>query len=474
MYKYFERDIYQKMLEWKKGRETNPIPQSLEISGPRQCGKTTLVEKFSKENYRHVVSINLGRIDDLNIVRRWENRVAVPTSDGGVSDFLHLFSEDFVDSPDTVIVIDEIQVSHQVYQMIRQVTRELKSHLIVTGSYLGEITRNKNFSIPAGDLYKLKLTTLTFEEFLGVFGKRELWESLDLFGASDEKDYYEIMRLFGVYIRIGGYPTVISAYINGSSVSVIDAILGNLVKVFVLESKQYLTDIEDIDIVSTLFESVSRLMLDEKRGTFFLPSKLTRYAFEKHKYIFSKKGVISIINWLVASEVLSTCSFCDNHDVKSLVYFSRLYFTDLGIARFFLENAKISSEELSVVLFENFAFLCLQSKFPEQKLVPNNPALNVYGYEEIDFVVDSKVKNTVYSVIVKANRDELNTSNISLGEGVVNKVLFVKGNTCGEADNGRITIPVYLLSRYDFNEGMSPFSISDDFYVVQEMYGFKE
>jgi predicted AAA+ superfamily ATPase len=75
-----------------------------------------------------------------------------------------------------VILIDEIQESAKVYNLIRTFAREFSSYVIVAGSYLGRIL-SKEFFLPAGDLDTLKMETLTFAEFTDIFGEREKFET---------------------------------------------------------------------------------------------------------------------------------------------------------------------------------------------------------------------------------------------------------------------------------------------------------
>ncbi|WP_242949706.1 AAA family ATPase [Clostridium pasteurianum] len=50
-----KRDAYEKLLEWKNNHNN----KVLLIEGARQVGKTYLVKKFSRENYKYVIYINL-------------------------------------------------------------------------------------------------------------------------------------------------------------------------------------------------------------------------------------------------------------------------------------------------------------------------------------------------------------------------------------------------------------------------------
>lgn len=49
-----ERKIYNKLLMWKNSR----TDKCLMISGPRQVGKTYIVEKFAEAQYKSFVELN--------------------------------------------------------------------------------------------------------------------------------------------------------------------------------------------------------------------------------------------------------------------------------------------------------------------------------------------------------------------------------------------------------------------------------
>lgn len=134
-----------------------------------------------------------------------------PIEDNPVRKALELYNPKFKDDKDTIVIIDEIQESAQVYNQIRPLAREFQAYVIVTGSYLGK-TVEPEFFLPAGDMDHLVMETLTFDEFLDVFGERELYETIDLFGGNGSTDYEKLMDYYEVYQRIGGYPAVVVSY----------------------------------------------------------------------------------------------------------------------------------------------------------------------------------------------------------------------------------------------------------------------
>ena len=70
----FKRDIYASLLQWKK----NNSGKVLEVSGARQVGKTYILTKFAKENYKKFIYINMMQtsgqefIACLDKASRWE------------------------------------------------------------------------------------------------------------------------------------------------------------------------------------------------------------------------------------------------------------------------------------------------------------------------------------------------------------------------------------------------------------------
>ena len=81
-----------------------------------------------------------------------------------------LFTLEFQDTEETVILIDEIQESAKVYNLIRIFSREFSSYVIVTGSHLGRIL-SKDFFFLVGDLDTLKMeTSINYYDYLGFTG----------------------------------------------------------------------------------------------------------------------------------------------------------------------------------------------------------------------------------------------------------------------------------------------------------------
>ena len=275
-----KRDIYKRLLEWKR-ENTHKV---LELEGARQVGKTFILDKFAKENYKVQIYVNMAQTSGQEFLACLEQATAwqpgMKRKERPIHEALSLFHGEFEDNKDTIVVIDEIQESSKVYSMIRQFAREFECDFIVTGSYLGK-TREKDFFLSAGDVDSLTMTSLTFAEFLEAAGKRELYETIDLYGASDHAQYDELKHWFDVYLHIGGYPEVVKAYLETGNLEQCADIIESLIRIFVKESGRYFESPLETATFEKVFSSIATMMLKEKKGTKDLITDLTSIIFKE-------------------------------------------------------------------------------------------------------------------------------------------------------------------------------------------------
>ena len=108
---YLKRFVYDRLLDWKNegGHST------LEVGGARQVGKTYLIQKFADENYKHKIYINLFELSGKQFMECYKQATAwtpgTKRQEHPLHDAFQLYEPDFIDSEDTVIIIDEIQKS---------------------------------------------------------------------------------------------------------------------------------------------------------------------------------------------------------------------------------------------------------------------------------------------------------------------------------------------------------------------------
>ena len=259
MKQFFERDIWEDLLKWK-----NTSKATLEVHGARQVGKTTVLKKFCKEEFVQAVYINMADNTGkrfLSCIEKWHSRYYITYTDRTwMPELFKLYRSDFVDAKSTVILIDEIQESSMVYNLIRNITRDMEAKCIVTGSYLGKLL-DRDFFLPAGDVEQLIMYSLSFSEFLAVFGKRDLQKGCYDNRQTDD----ELKLLFEIYLRVGGYPAVIQEFLNTKDFRICLKETHKIIDTFISESRRYFDAIEDDNGFKRLLGAIAEVTINEKK-----------------------------------------------------------------------------------------------------------------------------------------------------------------------------------------------------------------
>lgn len=444
-----KRDIYNKLLEWKE-HEFNLV---LELHGARQVGKTYILKKFAKENFTHFIYINMAEatgkkfLKCIEMAERWE--VGEKGSEKPLYDAIKLYNADFIDNENTLILIDEIQESALVYNAIRTFAREFKSGVIVTGSYLGR-TINREFFYPAGDIYKLELGTITFEEFLDIFGKRTLYKTIDLFGSSNHTEYDELKKYFDDYMQMGGYPSVINAYLDGKRGNELKQEIRRIIDIFINESNAYLTDIKDQKALSNILLPITQTMIKEKKGSSNLIVELQKIMSSDSNKV-SKKSINHAIAWLFTSNIIGYCGKAMECNILDIVQNIRFYFTDIGVANYLLTWTGVDRGTINGLLMETFVYRYLQKMHDNSLLANNTPIFGSYKDGELDFLAKNLNSYELIGIEVKAGNNIAETGNLLLNDKKIDKLYLLKGDSYGGITENKYTIPLYLCGRLKFD-----------------------
>ena len=447
-----ERTAYKKLLEWKKnaGRST------LEVSGARQVGKTYLVNKFADKEYKQKIYIYLLELSGELFLNQYEKLWSEMTQgkrfENPVYELIRRYEPSFTDSPDTVVIIDEIQESAEIYNRVREFTRQLSSDFIITGSYLGRVL-NKEFKYSAGDLDSIEIQTLSFEEFLRAMGKWELYDQLDIYGGSGETVYKKLEELYQIYCTIGGYPAVVLSYLEQKNIEQCQAVLEKIVHLFANESRRYFEDILEYDTYENIFTSVARILVKEKKGldADSFSEELQSIVIKEYSSNLSKAEVNRAIDWLHSAGIIGFAGKLTGCDILSYKAKSRAFFMDLGLTTYFLTQTGCASGDIQGVVNENFVFLDLRRRisFPRE-IALETPAFATWGNYEIDFYVKSIKGQHTYAVEVKSGKNSSRTMDEVLEKKKADYILYTKGKTHGGVKDHIYTIPIYGLAKFRF------------------------
>jgi predicted AAA+ superfamily ATPase len=447
------RDVYKGMIDWKKRREISsldgyPHLTVLMLEGARSTGKTFLAKKFGRENYRHYVYINMSlqaNQDFLNEFRSSKEYYWLR----GTKIWNKMFSDydpEFVDSPDTLVIIDEIQDSLYFYNDIRSLM-ECKFHLLVLGSYIGLTEIDEDFFIPSGDLTRMVVKPLAFTEYLKNIGSYDLYMNLDLFGKSDRKDYNIIQKHFDDYLVVGGFPAAANAFLESGSFEEANIILYENYHTFIKECTKYLKKVIDADLFRDICADVPLFMLREKTGNHI---DFSRYI--KNETSFDYRKVESAIYWLKSCHMLGYCSWDEECGFKRAKSRSRLYYTDIGLSNMLFNGLSEDKGNIDGIIAENFVYLHMDnlSKLPD--LLHKDPVFGTYGNGEIDFLHKSRITSKRFGIDAKQGKNPSHTANKLLSDGKIDYILYARNSSIGGYQEGGIlTIPIYLIGRFNFD-----------------------
>lgn len=448
------RDIYDKLLNWKQ-EDTGRV---LELQGARQVGKTYILKKFAQENFDQVIYINMAEPSGQDFLRCLSQttdwKIGEKRPEHPLQQAVKLYEPDFSDNKGTVIIIDEIQESVETFNQIRTFAREFACYVIVTGSYLGK-TVQKDFFLPAGDIDRMTMETLTFREFLEVFGERQLYSEIDLYGGSKAEDYQKLHEYYGIYQKIGGYPAVVASYAQYKDMDKCFGIIEDLLQVFINESKRYFSDIKDMNIFEKLFNAIALLMLKEKKGVRDLTTELSKIAYQSDSGRMTKKMINYAISWLQESHIIGYASKSIDADYMEIKDNCRYYFMDMGIAYHFLKITGATFNEIKGLLAENFVYLTLRRRVESKNEIAGiSPWFAVYEKTqgELDFFVRSLKDYKNYGIEVKSTDEEYKTAKTMLEDHKLDYLYLLRGDTKGgiSKEGKQLTVPLCLVDRISF------------------------
>lgn len=181
-----KRKIYDELLEWKQKSNGKT---AVMIDGARRVGKSFIVEKFAREEYKSHVIIDFGNAPQ-GVLDIFENDSA--DLDMFFAKLASLYSTRLYKRK-SLIVFDEIQQFPKARQLIKYLVADGRYDYVETGSLIRLKKNVQDIIIPSEEEH-LEMFPLDFEEFLWALG--------------DEATYPLIRRCFEVFdpARSGGSP----------------------------------------------------------------------------------------------------------------------------------------------------------------------------------------------------------------------------------------------------------------------------
>lgn len=198
-----KRKVYEKLLEWKKNSNGKT---AVLIDGARRVGKSYIVEKFAKENYKSFIMIDFNKVSDevKDLFEYYLNDM----------DNLFLYLSNYFNvtlyERESLIVFDEVQLYPKARSAIKYLVEDGRYDYIETGSLMSIKKNVKDILIPSEEQH-IEMHPMDFEEFLWAIGNDSLMSLLKK--CYEEKNplgqamHRKVMDYFRQYMIIGRYAT---------------------------------------------------------------------------------------------------------------------------------------------------------------------------------------------------------------------------------------------------------------------------
>ena len=392
------RKIEQELKIWK---ENYKMP--LMLVGARQTGKTYILEQFCKKNFNNYIYINLDK--EENIAEVFESTIDPDT----IIEKIEILKNVIINPEDTIIFLDEVQVSERAITSLKYFCESEKPYKIVcAGSLLGvKINRFKS-SFPVGKVTIKYLYPMDFEEYLIALGEEKL--------INEIRTHYKINKplinpihekaldLYKKYLVLGGMPAIIKDFIdNECNISHVNFELQEqIITSYLADMNKYTENSEGIKnnaIYNAIPKELARVNNTFKYSIVDKDARKNRYE--------------GSLDWLLASNMVLKCDLTEKNEspLKAFVNSDKfkLYLSDVGLLRA-LSNLDYSE----IILDRNEMFKgVLTENYIACEFYPKSKELYYYNFDryEIDFLI--KINGDIIPVEVKSGR---RTNSKSLNE----------------------------------------------------------
>lgn len=260
----FARKIYREILEWKENRSDK---YALLVKGARRVGKSTIVEEFAKKEFKSYIMIDFAHVSK-DIKDLFEDTYDL--------DFFFLqlqqLSGTKLYEKESVIIFDEVQLLPKARQAIKYLVADGRYKYIETGSLLSIKKNTKDILIPSEE-HKISMYPMDFEEFLWAIGDEVSIETIRILlekkRPAGNAIHRNLMRIFRLYMLIGGMPQAVETYLEKNNLQAVDEIKREIVDLYEedftkIDASGLAGDIYDA-IPANLSSNASRYILSNAR-----------------------------------------------------------------------------------------------------------------------------------------------------------------------------------------------------------------
>lgn len=213
---------------------------ALYLYGARQVGKSYAIRKYAQAHYPIYLELNFYKDKALR------DLVATAPSAGEALQRIALHTHKQLEAGKTFIFFDEVQKCPEVITMVKFLVEDGRYRYALSGSLLGvELEGKKKVeSWPVGYMAEQHVYPLDFKEFILAVGVGErivdvLKDSWERKVMVDDKIHEEMMKLFHLYLIVGGMPAPVQTYIDTQDFVQVEARQKEILDLYRKDIKEY-------------------------------------------------------------------------------------------------------------------------------------------------------------------------------------------------------------------------------------------
>lgn len=383
-----EREIYQKLLEWKDSQYRKPLM----LQGARQVGKTWLLKALGNQEFENLAYFNFDEQPELKQFFTGSKDIKRLVKN------LALVHGKAILPGKTLIVFDEIQESSDALSSLKYFCENAPEYaLACAGSLLG-VTLASGTSFPVGKVDFLTVHPLSFTEFLSVedASLASYLGQIDEITPIPDLFFNRLKEKFKIFFISGGMPEAIVTLVKNQDIDQTQQVLMNILNAYRLDFSKHIEN-RNIPKIAYIWDSIPSQLSRENKKFLYQAVKTGARAREYEDALLwlSKAGLVHKV-FRNTNPALPLSAYDDLSAFK-------IYLVDVGLLRrlSLLDPVAIKEGDRLFVEFkgalsENFVLQSLvrQYETPLRYWTSGNKA-------EIDFLVQHE--NSIIPVEVKSD-----------------------------------------------------------------------
>ncbi len=328
-----ERKAYRKLLDWKEGSNGR---SALLINGMRRVGKTHLIERFGRSEYRSCLMVRFGDPEpgtfDVFAKEAYDLDIFFEKLSALYGTRLYL--------RESLVVFDDVHLFPMARQMIKRLVEDGRYDYIEAGSLVNVRENIRDILLPSEE-EALDLCPLDFEEFLWAMGNevagQYMRKCFEEQRPLDSALHKAMMDQFRRYMLVGGMPEAVSVFVETKSLDEAEKAKRRILEIYGDSIGKHAGGFQCA--VRKAFESIPR-QLDRKEKRFVL-SRMGRNARSRQ---YGKA-----FDWLIGSSAVSICLNSSDPDeglfVCGGIRGMKLYLADTGLLATLAICTGVATEE---------------------------------------------------------------------------------------------------------------------------------